>query len=60
MYKEDLKNVVYKIINEMETTMLSEIHEAVCDESLDDFGCIEKILKIFEENGFSCGVRHDF
>lgn len=60
MYKENLKNVVNKIINEMEGSMLSEIHGVICDDSLDDFGCVEKIIEIFEEKGFSCGGRHDF
>ena len=44
----------------MEQSMLEEIHKAVCDDSLDDFGCIEKIIEIFEKNGFSCNGRHDF
>lgn len=60
MYKEDLNNVVNKMISEMEQSMLEEIHKAVCDYSLDDFGCIEKIIEIFEKNGFSCNGRHDF
>lgn len=60
MYREDLKNVVNKIIMEMENSMLEEIHGAVCDDSLDDFGCVEKITEIFEKNGFSCNGRHDF
>lgn len=60
MYKKELKNVVSKIIDQLEEKMLSEIHEAVCDGSLDDFQCIEKILEVFEKNGFSCNNRHDF
>ena len=60
MYKKDLNNVVNKIISEMEQSMLEEIHKAVCDDSLDDFGCVEKIIEIFEKNGFSCNGRHDF
>ncbi len=60
MYKDEMKKVVNKLIKEMEQSMLEEIHKAVCDDSLDDFGCIEKIIEIFEKNGFSCNGRHDF
>ncbi len=60
MYKDEMEKVVNKLIKEMEQSMLEEIHKAVCDDSLDDFGCIEKIIEIFEKNGFSCNGRHDF
>ena len=40
--------------------MLEEIHGAVCNDSLNDFDCIEKILEIFEKNGIRCISRHDF
>lgn len=60
MYKDEMKKAVNKLIKEMEQSMLEEIHKAVCDDSLDDFGCIEKIIEIFEKNGFSCNGRHDF
>ena len=60
MYKEELANAVIKIIGEMEQSMLEEIHKAVCDDGLDDFGCVEEIVGIFEKNGISCNSRHDF
>lgn len=60
MYKEDLKKVVGRLISEMEQSMLEEIHKAVCDDGLDDFGCVEEIVGIFEKNGISCNSRHDF
>jgi hypothetical protein len=60
IYKDDLKDIVGKIVDQLEKNMLSEIHEAVCNENLDDFQCIEEIMEIFEKNGFSCNNRHDF
>lgn len=60
MYKDELKTIVYNIINRMEKTILSEIHKIICDNTLSDFECIEKIVEIFNENGFSCSSRHDF
>jgi len=60
MYKEELEKAVNKLIKEMEQSMLEEIHGAVCNDSLNDFDCIEKNLEIFEKNGIRCGTRHDF
>ena len=60
MYKEELEKAVNELIKEMEQSMLGEIHGAVCNDSLNDFDCIEKILEIFEKNGIRCGTRHDF
>lgn len=60
MYKEELEKAVSSLINKMEQSMLEEIYGAVCDDSLDDFNCIEKIIEIFEKNGIRCGTRHDF
>lgn len=60
MYKEELEYVIERKILETECSMLEEIHGTICDDSLDDFGCIEKIIEIFEKNGFSCNGRHDF
>lgn len=60
MYKEELEKAVNKLIKEMEQSMLAEIHGAVCNDSLNDFDCIEKILEIFEKNGIRCSSRHDF
>ncbi len=43
--------------------MLKKIQAIIRDENLDDDDCfmkIEEIICLFEENGCSCGVRHDF
>ena len=51
MYRDELEKAVSSLINKMEQSMLEEIYGAVCDDSLDDFNCIEKIIEIFEKNG---------
>ncbi len=42
---------------------LCEIKEVIEDDALDDKECferIEKIIRVFEKMGSSCGTRHDF
>lgn len=42
---------------------LTEIKEIIEDDTLDDEACflrIEKIVRVFEKTGSSCGSRHDF
>lgn len=60
MYRDELEKAVGKVISEMERSMLEEIHEAVCDDTLNDFDCVEKIVGIFEKNNIRCGTRYDF
>ena len=43
--------------------MLKRIQEIIRNNDLDDKDCfvkIEEIVCLFEENGCSCGTRHDF
>lgn len=43
--------------------MLKRIQEIIRNADLDDKDCfvkIEEIICLFEENGCSCGTRHDF
>ena len=43
--------------------MLKRIQEIIRNADLDDKDCfmkIEEIVCLFEENGCSCGTRHDF
>lgn len=39
---------------------LKEIHRVLCDDTLDDFQCIENIITIYENIGITCGSRHNF
>ena len=43
--------------------ILKKIQEIIRNTDLDDEDCfmkIEEIICLFEENGCSCGTRHDF
>lgn len=40
--------------------VIEKIRDAIADDSLDDFMCVEKITEILEKNHFDCGGRHDF
>lgn len=39
---------------------LKKLHKILCDDTLDDFQCIENIITIYENMGLTCGKRHDF
>ena len=40
--------------------LVQEIRRVLEDESLDDFGCIDKILSAYAEAGVPVHYRHDF
>lgn len=37
---------------------LKKIHKILCDDTLDDFDCIENLICVYEDMGLSCGNRH--
>ena len=39
---------------------LKEIKAILEDDSLSDFLCVEKIVRVYERMGSGCGCRHDF
>lgn len=39
---------------------LKKIHNELCDDTLDDFQCIENIIHLYENMGINCKNRHDF
>jgi len=49
-----------KVVKKACYAMLQEIKDILADGELDDFQCIEKIVRLFEKSGISCGTRHDF
>ena len=56
-----IKNIDYdKIINLKSMQALQKIKAIIENDSLNDFECIESIIRIFEEMGSTCGNRHDF
>ena len=58
---EIYKNIDYeKIINLKSLQALQKIKTVIEDDSLSDFECVERIVKIFEETGSNGGNRHDF
>lgn len=46
-------------INAELSGIIERIRTVIADEELDDYMCVEKIVVILEENGISCGRRHD-
>ena len=40
--------------------ILDKIKKIIADDSLSDFGVVEEIVCILEENNIDCGGRHDF
>ena len=56
---DDLK----RIVESEAYTALKAIKEIICDDSLEDSDCfdrIEKIVCLFDEMGIDSGGRHDF
>jgi hypothetical protein len=54
-------NVDYEtIINLKSFTALQKIKTVIEDDSLSDFECVERIVRIFESIGSDGGSRHDF
>lgn len=52
-----------EIINSQCYQALKQIKKVLEDDHLSDPECfekIERIIRILEQNGISCGVRHDF
>ena len=39
---------------------LDEIKSLICNDELDDFDVVEKIVCIFEKYNIDAGIRHDF
>jgi len=55
------KNIDFvKIINLKSLHVLERIKTVIENDSLSDFECIERIVRIFEEIGSNAGNRHDF
>ena len=49
-----------KLIDSKATKILSEIKDVICDDTLDDFYAIDKIVDIFIKYKIDIGGRHDF
>lgn len=49
-----------KLIDTHATKALAEIKEAICNESLDDFYVVDKIVDIFVKYKIEIGGHHDF
>lgn len=49
-----------EIINSKSLQALQKIKTIINDDSLSDFDCIEKIVRVFEDMGSDGGVRHNF
>ena len=49
-----------EITDSQATKILGEIKAVICDESLDDFEAIDKIVDIFTEYKIDINARHDF
>ena len=54
-------NIDYdKIIELKSIQILQKIKTVIENDSLSDFECVERIVRIFESIGSDCGNRHDF
>ena len=54
-------NIDYVELIELKSLMtLEKIKTVIENDSLSDFECIERIVKIFEQIGSNAGNRHDF
>ena len=54
-------NIDYVELIELKSMMtLEKIKTVIENDSLSDFECIERIVKIFEQIGSNAGNRHDF
>ena len=49
-----------KLIDTKATKILLEIKDVICDDTLDDFYAIDKIVDIFTKHKIDIGGRHDF
>ena len=49
-----------KIADTKATKILGEIKEVICNDELDDFMAIDKIVDIFSKYKIDSGCRHDF
>ena len=49
-----------EITDSQATKILGKIKAVICDESLDDFEAIDKIVDIFTEYNIDINGRHDF
>ena len=49
-----------KLIDTQATKILGEIKEVICNDELDDFDAIDKIVDIFSKYKIDSGCRHDF
>lgn len=49
-----------KLADTKATKILSEIKDVICDDSLDDFYAMDRIVDIFIKNKIEAGGRHDF
>ena len=51
---------VDEIADSSAINILDKIKQIINDDSLTNFGAIEKIVCVLEENNISCGTRHNF
>ena len=49
-----------KLVETKATKILGEIKEVICNDNLDDFMAIDKIVDIFSKYKIDSGCRHDF
>jgi len=49
-----------EIVNLKAVVMIQKIKNIIDDDSLSDFDCVEKIVRVFEESGSGAVSRHDF
>lgn len=49
-----------KLMDTKATEILSKIKDVICDDSLDDFYAVDRIVDIFIKNKIETGGRHDF
>lgn len=57
----DTLNINQKeLIDTKATKILGEIKEVICNDELDDFMAIDKIVDIFSAHNIDVGGRHDF
>ena len=49
-----------KLVDTKSTKILSEVKDVICDDTLDDFYAIDKIVDVFIKHKIETGGRHDF
>ena len=57
--EKDLKKIRANLINGVYKAFV-EIRMILENDELDDFQCVEAIVRVYENLGLDCGGRHDF